>query len=594
MVLENKPNRLISEKSPYLIQHASNPVDWYPWSDEAFEKAATEDKPIFLSIGYSTCHWCHNMARESFQNEGVSAILNSHFVSIKVDREERFDIDSVYMTFCQAISGHGGWPISIFMTPDKKPFYAGTYFSRDDIRGVAGFRTILLSIQKMWEEDREKLIDASEEVLDIVKNNLAPVLPKKLGEDDVEKAFFEFRDSYDPANGGFGSKPKFPMGHAISYLLEYYDYTGDEVALVMAEESLRAIYRGGIYDHLGGGFARYAVDEKWAVPHFEKMLYDNGFLLSAYIKLYDTTGNPIYKKIAEDTIDFLNREMKSDTGGYYAGIDADSEGREGKFYTWDKGELRRILSEEKYQILKKHYYVNEAGDLEDRIILNRIGKRISIEDFSETEEILSELFDYRENRVKPSVDRKIITSWNAALAKALLAAGALFEYESYTEQGLELIEFIEKNLVVDGRIMARRIDGETKYLGYIQDYSYCVNALLTAYEVTGCEAYLDSAKDYAEDMRCLFEDKENGGFFLSGNDAEALIVRPKEANDGALPSGNSTAAMALIKLGYLMEDEEFIALGKKTLDSVGKEIENAYIYHAEAVRALLLYCRVKE
>ncbi len=593
-------NRLINEKSPYLLQHAHNPVDWYPWGEEAFEKAKEEDKPIFLSVGYSTCHWCHNMARESFENEEIAGILNKYFVSIKVDREERYDIDNLYMKFCQATSGRGGWPMSIFMTPEGKPFFAGTYFPRIDFRGITGFKTVLLSLKKLWKNDREKIEETAEDIVDFVKKNYMKNNEKVLTEDSIKKSAEGIKKLFDSEYGGFGPKPKFPMAHNITFLLEYSEKYDDEIAKAMALKTLDSIFKGGIYDHAGSGFSRYSVDEKWMVPHFEKMLYDNALLLEAYTEAYRRTENPLYEKIVRDTIGFLGREMKDYRGGFYAGIDADSEGDEGKYYLWTESEISFILGKENFERFSKYFNLEKSSLLKGRIVLNRIGREVDIADYDFLEKQLLTLLQHRENRIKPHIDEKIMCAWNSMLAKSLFKAGKVFEEQEIIDTGKKILEFIEKNMVLDGRIMTAYIDGEVKYRGFIQDYAFYIDALKEEMKISEDkeekERLTEKIDFYTEEMLRLFKD-EKGGFYLAGDDADELIMRAKETTDGSVGSGNSAAARVLIELSQMKENfagksqEELREIGKRSLDISGQDIEVLGIYYGEALRGLLRYCK---
>lgn len=594
-------NRLIFEKSPYLLQHAKNPVDWYIWSEEALNKAKEEDKPIFLSIGYSTCHWCHNMARESFENKEIAGILNKYFVPIKVDREERYDLDNLYMKFCQATSGRGGWPLSVFMTPDGLPFFAGTYFPRINIKGMIGFKTVLLSLKKMWEEDREEIEEKSVEIRDFVLDTYEKYEPEDITKEDIENSVNSFKSAFDPEFGGFGEKPKFPMAHSISYLLEYYEKYGDEELKDIALHTLDSMFKGGIYDHVGGGFSRYSVDEKWMVPHFEKMLYDNALLIEAYSKAYKISGNEIYKKVVEDTILFLIREMEDESGAFYAGIDADSEGDEGKFYLYTKSELGFVLGKDIFERFTGFFNASEMSSLKGRVVLNRVDKEIDIDDYKFLDRWLKVLFKYRENRIKPSVDNKIMTTWNSLLAKSLYIAGEIFENRGYIRLAENILRYIEENLIVNGRIMTASIDGVVKYKGYIQDYSCYIDALLEGRnyyirnhsgecaESRKSVEFTDKINEYTEKMIDLFMDAEKGGFYINGVDSDDLVIRCKETNDGSVPAGNSVAARVLVKIGRENSDERLVEVGKKAIDLDGTSVNKVPIYHSEVLRAGLLY-----
>ena len=599
-------NRLLKEKSPYLLQHANNPVDWYPWGEEAFDKSKKEDKPIFLSIGYSTCHWCHNMAKESFENEEIANLLNKNFISIKVDREERYDLDNLYMKFVQASTGKGGWPMSVFLTPEGLPFFTGTYFPRVDFRELTGFKTVLLSIIEMWKNNREKIEETAKSLLVFVENNYEKIDYRELLELDIKESINSFKDTFDSEYGGFGDKPKFPMGHNISFLIEYFEQYNDEEAIKMASYTLDSIFKGGIYDHVGGGFSRYSVDEKWIVPHFEKMLYDNALLLEAYTKAYKITKNEIYKKIVIDTIEFLKREMMDEKGGFYAGLDADSDGDEGKYYVWTESELEFILGKEDFSRFLKYFNVDKQSLLKGKIALNRVKKDISIYDYDFLEPRLEMLFKYRETRIRPTTDKKILTAWNSLLAKALFIAGDILEKEEYIELAKNILDFIGKRLIIDGRIMTSYIDGEVKYKGYIQDYSAYLDALyegkdyferhLNNIDADKYNMYKSLINSYSIDiekftrnMINLFYDSEKKGFFINGVDSEELILRTKELNDGAMPSGNSIASRVLIRKGKEDEDKEILSKGKLSINAAGGFIKRIPIYHGEALRAGLLY-----
>lgn len=592
-------NKLINEKSPYLLQHANNPVNWYPWNEEAFEIAKKEDKPIFLSVGYSTCHWCHNMAKESFENEEIAGILNKYFVSIKVDREERYDIDNLYMKFCQSMARNGGWPMSIFMTNEGKPFFAGTYFPRNDFRGITGFKTILLSLNKMWKNDKDKIIETSEEIFRFIEENyIDNYKEKKLNKESLQKAVLSMKKNYDNIYGGFSSKPKFPMAHTLSFLLEYYKKFGDENVKEMALNTLESIFKGGIYDHIAGGFSRYSVDEKWIIPHFEKMLYDNALLIEAFAKAYEITRNDLYKKIIIDTIEFLVRDMQDDKGAFYAGIDADSDGDEGKYYLWTEGELSLILGKENFERFKNFFNIEKSQQVNNKIVLNRVGKSVNIDDYKFLDLQIPILFEHREKRIKPKVDKKILFAWNCLIAKALIIAGEKIDEEKYIEMGIETLKFIEEEMIVNGRIMTSYIDGEVKYKGFIQDYSFFIDALINQYKVLKNESeknkIFSKIEFYLNEMIRLFYDKK-GGFFISGSDSEKLILKMKELTDGAIGSGNSVAAKCLIEISKMNEfkdkygEQKTIEIAKKSLEISGEEIESFGLYYGEALRGLLKY-----
>lgn len=592
-------NRLAKEKSPYLLQHAYNPVDWYPWSDEAFDKAAMEDKPIFLSIGYSTCHWCHVMERESFEDEEVAELLNQYFVSIKVDREERPDIDHLYMSVCQAMTGQGGWPLTIIMTPDKKPFFAGTYFPKHDKWGRPGLLSILQQMHEKWTEERDKINRVSNKITDMLKPRVSATTPGELiTVDTLHDAFHRFERAFDERYGGFGQAPKFPTPHNLMFLLRYAQQHENEKALQMVEKSLDAMYRGGIYDHIGYGFARYSTDEKWLVPHFEKMLYDNALLAMAYTEAYQMTKKPFYKKVVEEIFTYVLRDMQSAEGAFYSAEDADSEGEEGKFYVWTPEEIKEVLGEQEGESICRYYGITEGGNFEGKNIPNLIDQ--SIEDFTrrnghdeeewdtQLQKSKEKLFQYREKRVHPHKDDKVLTSWNGLMIAALARASRVFNKSEWAEAASASVRFIENHLVrSDGRLLARYRDGEAAYPAYIDDYAFLVWGLLELYEADFSPKYLQQAIQYNQRMIDLFWDGENGGFFFYGKDSEQLFARPKEVYDGATPSGNSVAALNMLRLSRITGNQQFEDLAEKQIKAFAGEIAehpSAYSYFLMAAQ----------
>src|SRR5699024_5666600 len=536
------------------------------WGEEAFEKAQRENKPIFLSIGYSTCHWCHVMARESFEDQEVADFLNEHYISIKVDREERPDIDSVYMKVCQMMTGHGGWPLTIFMTPDQIPFYAGTYFPKDSKYGMPGLMEAMKQLYHKYETDPDHIDEVTESVTNALEKTIQEKSKNRLTIVYADDAFKQLSKNFDPKNGGFGPAPKFPQPQNMLFLLRYYYFTGEESALAMVEKSLQAMANGGIYDHIGFGFARYSTDEKWLIPHFEKMLYDNALLLMVYTECYQVTKKPFYKRISEEIIEFINREMTNTDGAFYSAIDADSEGVEGKYYVWRYDEIVDILGEELGELYTTVYDISTEGNFEGKNIPKRIQQppaSIEIDNPKDERQALLEkarkkLLAAREERVYPHVDDKILTSWNAMVIAALAKAGNVFENESYTEMAEKTIQFIEENLFQNGRLMARFRDGETKYKGYLDDYAFLIWAYAELYQATFSLSYLQKAKDLIEEMLDLFWDENHGGLYLSGKDAEQLIAEDKDIYDGALPSGNSVAGLMLTRMGYLTGETVYL------------------------------------
>ena len=585
-------NRLINEKSPYLLQHAHNPVDWYPWSDDAFTKAKTVNKPVFLSIGYSTCHWCHVMERESFEDEEVAAYLNDNFVSIKVDREERPDIDHIYMTVCQAMTGHGGWPLTIIMTPDKKPFFAGTYFPKKSKRNLPGLLDILEQINKKWNEEYDNIIESSEQIENAVKPRFNLFVSGKIDEAILDKAYKTLKDNFDQEYGGFYRAPKFPTPHQYMFLLRYWKKTGEKKALEMVEKSLEAMHRGGIYDHIGYGFARYSTDKQWLVPHFEKMLYDNALLAYTYLEAYQGTGKEYLKNAAEEIFTYVLRDMQNPQGGFYSAEDADSEGVEGKFYVWSKQEITDILGQQEGELFCQAYDITEEGNFEGKNIPNRINQSldyladktgISKNELSfQLNKYREILFQEREKRVHPYKDDKILTSWNGLMIAALAKGAQVLNRPEYSEAADKAVKFIlEKLRNENGRLLARYREGDSAYLAYLDDYAFFIWGLIEQYEATYDPVYLKHALELTKQMKDLFWDKQNGGYYFYGKDAESLFARPKEVYDGAMPSGNSVAALNLLRLAKLTGEADYEEDGEQVIKSfIGtvKEYPAAYSF----------------
>ncbi|SMO90401.1 thioredoxin domain-containing protein [Melghirimyces algeriensis] len=564
----SEPNRLIQEKSPYLLQHAHNPVDWYPWDEAAFEKAKQEDKPIFLSIGYSTCHWCHVMERESFEDDEVAHLLNREFVSIKVDREERPDVDHIYMTVCQALTGHGGWPLTVIMTPEKEPFFAGTYYPKKAVQGRPGLMDILEQVAQTWKDEREKVLDVGKKITRAVQTQLKVTESGEIAQEEQMEAYRQFKSSYDPQYGGFGQAPKFPRPHDFLFLLRYWKEQDEPFALSMVEHTLDAMRRGGIYDHIGYGFARYSVDKQWLVPHFEKMLYDNAMLAVAYLEAYQATNDESYAITAREIFTYVLRDMTSSEGGFYSAEDADSEGEEGKFYVWTPEEVKDVLGEEEGTLFCEYYDITPHGNFEKKkSIPNRIDQSLegfaSRKELSETElqkrleESRQKLFQAREGRVHPHKDDKILTSWNGLMIAALGKGARVLGEEKYAQAAEKAAEFILTKLRNEkGRLLARYRDGEAGILGYVDDYAFLVWGLIELYEATFRPTYLRSALELTHDMLDLFADQEEGGLYFTGKDGEALLTRTKEIYDGATPSGNSVASLNLARLARITGDPE--------------------------------------
>ncbi|MGD8252891.1 MAG: thioredoxin domain-containing protein [Syntrophobacterales bacterium] len=582
--LGGEKNRLGSEKSHYLLQHADNPVDWYPWGEEAFAKAKREDKPIFLSIGYSTCHWCHVMAHESFEDEEVGRMLNEFFVAIKVDREERPDVDMVYMAVCQAITLKGGWPLSVFMTPDAKPFYAGTYFPKNGRMGMPGFMEIIGHIANAWANDRGPLLEASEKITKGIQPRPSSGSMADLGVDTLKKGYDQLAKSFDPKWGGFGSAPKFPTPHNLTFLLRWHRRNGEANALHMVEKTLNGMRNGGIFDHIGYGFCRYSVDERWLVPHFEKMLYDQAMLTMAYTEAYQATGEARHGEVAAEILTYVLRDMTAPEGGFYTAEDADSEGEEGLFYVWTPTEIREHLGKDLGDLFCRFYDVGPHGNFEDgRSILHT---RIPLENFAARENMeiaeLKDLFEgarerlftEREKRIHPLKDDKILTSWNglmiAAMAKAYQALGD----QAYVDAAQAAAGFISNTLKKDGHRLFRRYrDGEVAYPGYLDDYSNFVWGLIELYEATFEASYLEEAINLNQTMIDLFWDETYGGFFYSGKENEVLIKQSKEIYDGAIPSSNSVAALNLMRLGHIIGDRDLVNRAEQLAGTFAKRIK---------------------
>ncbi|MGA8943994.1 MAG: thioredoxin domain-containing protein [Thermoactinomyces sp.] len=598
-VNHRKPNRLIDEKSPYLLQHAYNPVDWYPWGKEALEKAKKENKPVFLSIGYSTCHWCHVMARESFEDEEVARILNEGFVSVKVDREERPDVDQVYMTVCQAMTGQGGWPLTIVMTPEQKPFFAGTYLPKQAMYGRMGLIDLLERISKLWKEERTRAYEVGNRIAEAVKEYLNSAEAGEVQIEIADHAYEQFASQFDEDYGGFGGAPKFPRPHDLLFLLRYYRRTKETEALQMVTTTLDAMRQGGIFDHLGYGFARYAVDREWLVPHFEKMLYDNALLALAYLETYQVTEEERYADVAREIFQYILRDMKSPEGAFYSAEDADSEGVEGKFYVWTPGEIAEVLGEDDARIFCRVYGVTEEGNFERQTsILNQIGVRLdevakafglSLEELQQKlARCRQQLFTAREKRVHPGKDDKILTSWNGLMIAALARGARVLGEMKYADAAAGAARFIFKRLMrEDGRLLARYRDGEAAYPGYLDDYAFLVWGLMELYEATFQQDYLERALSLTHEMLELFGDKDHGGLYFYGKDAESLFARPKEIYDGAMPSGNSVAALNLIRLARLTADESLLQEANRQIQAFAKAVEASPISYSFYLIALL-------
>ncbi len=583
-------NQLIHESSPYLLSHADHAIHWFPWCEEAFEKASQENKPVFLSIGYSTCHWCHVMARESFEDEKVATLLNEHFVSVKVDREERPDLDTIYMEVCQAMTGSGGWPMSIFLTPEKHPFFAGTYFPKTTQRGMIGFSQLLTLIWEKWEEDKKSLEDLAQEITDSLSrqkySNVENIDTFNIEETLLKKAAQEFFQTYDKENGGFGSAPKFPTPHNLLFLLDNYVKTKNENALFMAETTLKNMYKGGLFDHVGYGFCRYATDRSYQIPHFEKMLYDNALLIMAYVKAYDVTKNTFYLEVAQKTGDYILREMKSPEGGFYTAQDADSDGVEGKYYVFTPEEILTVLGTETGTAFNQCYGITRRGNFEGKSIPHLTGSQ---KEAKCLEEHLPKLREYRKNRSSLSLDDKILTSWNGLILGALTQLARVSGEERYFSAVLKCGDFILKNLWDKDRLFVSYRNGRLGLPGYLDDYAFTAFGMLELYQATNSPLHLKWAETLCRTAISDFWDEKNGGFFLSGRKNETLIFQTKETYDGAIPSGNAVMAHNLVRLLQITGNMEWEDITLKQLKFMGKLAQEMPMSHSFYLLALSCY-----
>ena len=561
-------NRLIHESSPYLSHHAHNPVDWYAWGEEAFARARREDKPILLSIGYRACHWCNVMARESFEDEAIAKLMNDNFINIKVDREERPDLDTIYMNAVQMMTGSGGWPMTVFLTPDGKPFYGGTYFPPVDRYGMPGFPRLLISIAEAYRMRRSEVETNAEGLLGELKRlNQSPVKDESgLSYEITDHAANQLLRTLDPVNGGFSNKPKFPPSMALGFLLRQFYRTKEASSLNAVDLTLEKMANGGIYDQLGGGFHRYSVDEKWLVPHFEKMLYDNALLSRVYTEAYLLVGSEFYKRIAVETLDYVAREMTDEGGGFYSTQDADSEGEEGKFFVWTPAEIVELLGEEDARLFNRYFDVSEVGNFEEHNILHvdedvdviarlmRVTPERLIEVIERGRKIL---FEAREKRIKPFRDEKILTAWNGLMMRSFAEASRAFDRSDYLAIAVKNADFLLTRLRRDGKLLRTHKDGESKLNGYLEDYAYMIDGLLSLYEASFDPRWYEEARSLTETMIEQFWDTAGGGFFFTSADHETLITRTKDFYDNATPAGNSVAAGALIRLSLFSGENRY-------------------------------------
>ena len=588
-------NRLGDEKSPYLLQHAENPVDWHPWGAEAFAKARAEDKPIFLSIGYSTCHWCHVMERESFENEDIARLLNEHFVPVKVDREERPDVDAQYMTAVQGMTGSGGWPLTAVLLPDGRPFFGGTYFPPDDRRGRPGLRRMLTRLLEAWTDSREQVETSAETVAEFVRGRV-PRDPAELDETTLEQGLAYFSRDYDPAFGGFGGAPKFPRPHILGFLLRMWVRRGDPAILAMVEGTLDAMAAGGIRDHLGGGFARYATDGQWLVPHFEKMLYDQALLARAYLEAYQATGAERHADVAREIFTYLERDLRDERGAFHSAEDADSEGEEGRFYVWTPAQLAEALGAEEAVFFAAAYGVTARGNFEGgRTVLSRVLDDASLAarfglDLQTTRERLAasrqRLFEARATRPRPHRDDKVLTDWNGLALSALALGGRALGETRWIRTATEVADFVDATLWRDGVLLHRYRDGEAAIEGFLDDYAFLGQGLLDLYLATQDPRRLRRALELAEALRVRFEDPDRGGFFFTAAGAGDLMTRDKQIYDGAAPSGNSVAMGLMLRMGGLTGNAELMRSGERALRAFGGAVAAFPAAYPETLAAL--------
>jgi uncharacterized protein YyaL (SSP411 family) len=599
-VTEHKhTNNLINETSPYLLQHAHNPVDWYPWGAAALSKARAENKPILLSIGYSACHWCHVMEHESFENENIAQLMNENFVNIKVDREERPDLDQIYMNAVQMMTGQGGWPMTMFLTPEGVPFYGGTYFPPNDRYNMPGFPRILASVAEAFRSQPEQVASTATAMLgELRRVGLAEQSHDVLTTDVLDGSFRRISANYDRTNGGFGGAPKFPPAMNLEFLLHSHHRTGSTEALEIVEHSARKMSEGGIYDQLGGGFHRYSVDAKWLVPHFEKMLYDNALLSRLYLHLYQATKNPAARRSAEETLDYVIREMTDAAGGFYSSQDADSEGEDGKFFIWSRQEVLEALGDREGDLFCQYFDITEGGNFEGENILHITSpiadvaakNKLAAE---ELQEIINsgrqKLFALREQRIKPGRDEKVLTAWNGLMLSSFAEASAILERSDYRKVAEANARFLLSHLQKDGLLLRTYKDGEAKLNAYLEDYASLIDGLVSLYEATGELTWIESAIALADKMIDQFWDESEGGFFFTGKSHEKLIVRSKEFLDNATPSGNSIATMSLLRLGLLTANDDYRRRATAVLRLIADQIRRYPSAFGFALSALDFY-----
>ena len=579
------PNRLINETSPYLLQHANNPVDWHAWNEEALARSRDEDKPILLSIGYSACHWCHVMERESFEDEAIASLMNANFVNIKVDREERPDLDAVYMEAVQMLTGSGGWPMTVFLTPEGKPFYGGTYFPPTDRMNMPGFPRVLLAVTEAYRTNRGEVERVTGQLTEQMgRSGQLPESNNLLSVDVLHEAYSRLAANFDYQNGGFGAAPKFPQPMTPEFLLRYHDHGYNPRALDMVELTLQKMAYGGMYDQLGGGFHRYSTDAFWLVPHFEKMLYDNALLARLYLHAYQLTNKDLYRRITEETLDYVLREMTDLQGGFYSAQDADSEGVEGKFFVWTPDEMRAILGDADGNLLGGYYRVTDAGNFEGSSILNvpQEPQAFALEHGISDEELNSliargkvKLLEERERRIHPFRDDKVISSWNGLMLRAFAEAGATLKRPDYLAAAFANASFLHEQMFKNGRMLRTYRNGQAKLQGFLEDYSCVADGYLALYEATFDRVWLDRAVMLADTMIELFWDEGVGGFFDTGTEHESLVTRPRDVFDNAQPCGSSVAAEVLLRLAVLTGNEDYNLKGAQPLRPLSRVMSQA-------------------
>ena len=590
--IKKNHNRLIHEKSPYLLQHAENPVDWYAWGPEAFEKARRDNKPIFLSIGYSTCHWCHVMAHESFENPEVARLMNEVFVCIKVDREERPDIDNIYMRVCQMMTGSGGWPLTILMTPDKKPFFAGTYIPRESHHGRLGMLDLIPRIKEVWDTQHAEILKTADQITASLSQLSQDSTGDELDKSTLKTAYEQLSSRFSEQYGGFGNAPKFPSPQNLLFLLRYWQSTNDEKALRMVVKTLQSMQEGGIYDHIGFGFHRYSTDSHWLVPHFEKMLYDQAMLAMAYIEAYQATGKKELRETAKKIFTYVLRDMTDQKGGFYSAEDADSEGVEGKFYVWTEDEIRKVLKGEEADLIINVFNVKKSGNFSDEASGENTGANIlhlektltevafknktSVDELKErVETARQKLFTARNKRIHPHKDDKILTDWNGLMIAALAKGAQACNEPEYANAAKRAADFILTDMRrTDGRILHRYRDGHAAILANVDDYAFLIWGLLELYETVFDVHYLQTALDLNNEMIKYFWDEQNGGFYFTADDAEELIVRQKDIYDGAIPSGNSVAVLNLFRLARITANSDLEDKANKIMIAFSKDVKS--------------------